>query len=404
MKAARSPLVKLTIRLANILAASSLSGGCVVEDRNFDEKFAKERAEAEDGDDTTTDQESDTTTAGVEATLCNKYCDEIMVVCVEDNAVFATKQACLSACALLEESATNDASANSNTIECRYKELQDAKEEAEFHCPRAAIASQVCGAPCETYCQMHPLVCGDIPTEVKLEQAECERRCAAVPKTPSFSLQDNYRDDSIQCRLIHLVSATQADAETHCPHARIATPEVCGEMQAVNCKNYCKTLSAACTGEFSQFTSDETCERTCMALPAGTTLDRDVNTVGCRHYHAYASLGAPELHCSHAGPTTDGHCGDPPTANCENYCVLAKAACPDQFEARFETTVGCMDQCMQLPGAAPDSEYPPVESETSDAGAGQVLQRHIQAATQVLGKETSATCDAVFPSKSLLEL
>src|SRR5690606_33817780 len=188
-------------------------------------------------------------------------------------------------------------------------------------------------------------------------------RCAGIPKTAAFSLKGNYRDDSIQCRLLHLVNASVSAtaANNHCPHARIASPLACGDEQEVSCKHYCATLAVACTGELTQYNSTETCEKTCMALPPGQFRDQMGETVACRHYHAYASLAVPEVHCTHAGPITDGHCGSPETSNCENYCTLARAACEAEFDDGYETTQACVETCLPVPGAAPDSNYAPVD-------------------------------------------
>lgn len=384
-----------SLRVWLVVSAGMSALACVVEDRNFDKEFAK-RFQSDDSDDSAPNDKDDggqVNPGAGNSALCTKYCTEIEAVCTGDNAMYPSEESCLANCAQLEEAPPKGESATgTNTVLCRYEELQEAKEEARFHCPRAGLASQACGTPCQTYCRIHAEVC-DLPTELQLEQLECERRCAGIPSTQTFSLTANYDDDSIQCRLIHLATAATGLAEVHCPHARIASPLVCGDSKPVSCKNYCTTLSVACTGEFTQYTSQKTCERTCMALPQGEMLDRDTDSVGCRHYHAYASLGSPEFHCSHAGPTTDGHCGEPETSNCENYCVLANAACEDEFSAAYKNTAGCMSACMPLPGSAPDSEYPP---SSSDAGEIQVVQRLILAATKVLGEEKGASCDDVF--------
>jgi hypothetical protein len=379
-----------TLRAVCLAATAYVAHACVLEDRNFDEDFAKERAADDDSDKNQTD---DVVPNG--NTLCDKYCREIMLACTGDNQIFPDDETCLSACKTLpERPPAGESVEGTNTVACRYQEVQDAKKEPPFYCSRAAIASEVCGDPCETYCVMQPKVCGEQPSAVVLEQEQCQRQCAGIPKTQTFSLTDNYSDDSIQCRLIHLVTASAKDPDIHCAHAKIDSPQVCGDNQPVSCENYCHTVSVACTGELQQYPSREVCEATCNALPAGTMKDRAAETVGCRIYHAYVALDKPRDHCSHAGPTTDGHCGSPGNSNCFNYCTLANAACGEQYAAVYGDIEECIDACLPLPGSAVDSEYPPVES--ADGGSKQVVQRLIRAATEVIAKRPQATCDDVF--------
>ncbi len=369
----------------------------MVEDRNFDPRLAQ----SDDTEESDASDESEP--VNTDSALCKKYCDEALAVCTGEYELFKTKGSCLSVCALLDEGPADLKEApNTNTVACRYVALQGAKLEVD-ECQGAAVASQICGTPCQTYCKIQPDVCGDVPTEIKLEQDDCEHQCEGVPMTPSFSMVDNYTDDSIQCRLIHLVTAAAGTEFTtqHCPHARLASPLKCGEGNDINCQNYCQTVTAACTGDLTQFTSQEACEQTCLALPPGKMGESTGNTLACRHYHAYSALSDPEKHCSHAGPITDGHCGGPDTENCESYCVLAEKACATEFTDKYESPADCIETCTPLPGSTYDSKYPPLQS---DAGDTQVVQRFIQAATKVLGQEPGATCDDVFEADSLLGL
>src|SRR5262249_33867139 len=64
----------------------------------------------------------------------------------------------------------------------------------------------------------------------------------------------------------------------------------------------------------------------------------------------------PNLHCTHAGPTGDGHCG---ASNCESYCELAGHACPAAFAEQFGSDAAaqtkCQESCGSLEGAKVDT-------------------------------------------------
>ena len=72
----------------------------------------------------------------------------------------------------------------------------------------------------------------------------------------------------------------------------------------------CRVIGVACTGEFSEYASDEECLATCATLEPGSFEDTASDTIGCRLYHAYNALCVPDPHCSHAGPSGGGKCVD----------------------------------------------------------------------------------------------
>jgi hypothetical protein len=113
----------------------------------------------------------------------------------------------------------------------------------------------------------------------------------------------------------------------------------------------------------------------CQTLPPGLNGDREENTMGCRRWHVFNALHDPSsTHCSHTSPTGDGHCGiDAPdkTGNCVAYCILAKAACPLQFAAKYASETACQVECSSQPdsfGAKHDSKY-----KVSNAQAGNTV-------------------------------
>mgnify|MGYP006174003235 CR=1 FL=1 len=137
---------------------------------------------------------------------------------------------------------------------------------------------------------------------------------------------------------------------------RVAADDL--EGAEVPCDVYCDLVMVACTEEFQVYEDRAQCMSVCAVLPPGGAGDETGNTVACRRYHSYNSMAAPSAHCAHAGPDGDGHCG---TENCTAYCLIAEAACPGQFSEEFPATGdagsqgSCMEECMELEGAAVDT-------------------------------------------------
>lgn len=100
-----------------------------------------------------------------------------------------------------------------------------------------------------------------------------------------------------------------------------------GTTQTATCEEYCTTVMANCTGDNTQYGSNQECLDYCNNVAAweqGNDGATDGNSIACRTYHAGApAQGAPALHCPHAGPTGGGVCG----TWCENYCHLAMKNC-----------------------------------------------------------------------------
>jgi hypothetical protein len=105
------------------------------------------------------------------------------------------------------------------------------------------------------------------------------------------------------------------------------------------CTTYCDTIATNCTDANDQWGETEPgmCEAVCATWEAGMTGDDTGNTVGCHQYHAEAAGDGADMHCSHAGPTGDGFCGD----LCENFCELALAVC----DGTFADEATCLTEC-----------------------------------------------------------
>lgn len=106
---------------------------------------------------------------------------------------------------------------------------------------------------------------------------------------------------------------------------------------ASGCAGYCDTIEANCAGEFSQYGSREMCEATCATFAPGVEGDMMGNSLACRTYHAGAAAMANDVHCGHAGPGGDTACG----ANCEGFCSIAAAACPDAWPDLAACAMAC---------------------------------------------------------------
>jgi hypothetical protein len=224
--------------------------------------------------------------------------------------------------------------------------------EPASHCPAASPGGgDVCGNNCESYCALMGEFCPDDLVD------NCEEKCAALYDDGTFDVKKHHDGDYMQCRLVHVSSAAVAP-ETHCWHSTI-TPGIdspCADLAGTTprCADYCRLVTTACQGDRAVYESEAQCLAVCAALDVGDAIHRVEDTVGCRRYHSYSSLEAPDPHCSHAGPGGDGHCGK---TNCPAYCRLLESVCSTEFAATFGTPADCETACAAIPGSAADSGY-----------------------------------------------
>lgn len=129
------------------------------------------------------------------------------------------------------------------------------------------------------------------------------------------------------------------------------------------CTEYCDTVMAGCPDcEATQpgcpayvYATRDMCLGVChqleLAGKTGDPSDQTGNTIYCRKYQAEQAKSTHEFAtCQAAGPGGDGVCG----TNCEDYCVLMKATCPDQFTSPNYPFFGsslsiCVANCAGLP-------------------------------------------------------
>jgi hypothetical protein len=321
---------------------------------------------------------------------CQQYCDVVLRACTGQNAVYSTMATCLGVCAHLAPGDPLEPS-HDNTVACRKRqaELAESTSEPSVYCPQAGPGGAgTCGTNCASYCALLQVTCPSNYAELP----HCEQECATLRDTGEFDVVGDHEGDSLQCRLVHVSSAT-VDPTTHCPHTQLhpTAPCVDDQMAAPDCANFCRFNLLACTGESAAYESEQQCLAVCGALPPGTNADHSQNTMGCRQWHTYNSLLDPESHCAHTAPGGDGHCGsDQPdkTGNCEAYCILLARACAGDFAAAYPSQAECQKACSSQPaefGAERDSKY-----KISAAQSGNTLQCRLLHASRALG--SAAEC------------
>ena len=290
---------------------------------------------------------------------CKDYCKDITDTCVDENAQYASEDACLDVCALIPE---GGAEPDRFSIECRNMQVQSAMigEKSDACFGAGPGGAKACGSDCESYCQLFTNACSDMFQT----PARCADACQGLAKGTWTVIEA--KGDTLACRLYH-VSAAAGDPATHCQHARLAPPTTpCADdpMGVPDCNTYCNFLLATCNAttddqgvDVSVYESMADCLATCRALPQGLNKDIDGDSVGCRHYHTYNAIGDWRSHCPHAGPAGDGHCG----SNCEAYCHIAASSCESDFVAAYgsgtEAEAACEADCETFDGAAKDSGY-----------------------------------------------
>src|SRR5882672_7390333 len=137
-----------------------------------------------------------------------------------------------------------------------------------------------CGALCDTYCAVFPLVCGAFcnkhPDNCTGMDADCQRRCIGLHvkgATQDLSGGPYNKDefssgDSLQCRIRYLVDAVSTP-DPYCGYAAFNPTGKCSDPdeQLPRCEDFCKlTVSAACVDALSVYESDTQCRAVCGAM------------------------------------------------------------------------------------------------------------------------------------------
>ncbi|MET0386541.1 MAG: hypothetical protein ABW321_11310 [Polyangiales bacterium] len=328
---------------------------------------------------------------------CQGYCDDVLQHCTAESVQAYrnnSEEDCMAVCTHLPIGEQSGAT-EGNSVSCRasYAAKANGAERDLMNCPAAApggggpSANPACGTNCEAYCQLFGEVCNDGETPDK-----CVQQCGGLRDLGEFQAERDYTqaNDTIQCRIAHVtaaahskVAASEASSEAdrtaeknlqtlHCGHAEIKPKRLANDGEPcdlppntpVRCEDYCKLVMVACV-DFPVYASATECMNVCerglltevdrTGLPKNT-VDSSENTVTCRRWHAYFSLGTPEEHCSHAGPGGGGHCGIEP---CDVYCSLLQRGCRDRFTSVYgDDAAMCSAECRdKLTGGQREQPY-----------------------------------------------
>ena len=321
---------------------------------------------------------------------CEAYCDDIMSACSGANAMYPSRDACICVCGKLPDGEA----ALANSLQCRAAQAKLAVETGEpvTYCAAAGpYGAGTCGSTCKGYCSLLTAVCPGQLDNIK----DCEASCQALSNANGYDLASLATGDTLECRVAAAVRATLDPTE--CANAAILPRDSsCQDplTQPLNCDDYCRVTMVACQGNVAVYDDEAECKAVCAALETGTVGDTTENTAGCRLYHAYNAVADPAVHCNHAGPGGDGHCGQDSGAsfgNCVSYCRLAKAACPADFDTAFTDDAACLTECASIDGHTADSKY----AIASPTASGATVQCRLLHASRALAGDATE-CAAVF--------
>lgn len=325
---------------------------------------------------------------------CITYCDEVMKNCPVRSQFqqYISRATCISTCNALEPGDVG--SSSGNNVECRLRQARAAANSQGEFCGAAGPGGNgECGTNCEAWCTLLESEC---PAQYSVLN-DCLESCASIPSAGNVSFSTSYPSaPNLQCRLYHLGAV--ADGAEHCNHVGYRPTAFCvPDPEGVpSCDEVCSTLAANCREEddstdYRVYETNAECRRACEVFEKGFYKDLVENTAGCRLYHAGASATSPAIHCKHAGPTGDGHCGitEPGrTGNCQSYCLLFQAGCENEFAAEYTDLVDCEESCSEDwddHGAANESGY-----QVSTARDSDTVQCHTYYAVKaVAGDETA---------------
>jgi hypothetical protein len=169
----------------------------------------------------------------VEDPTCAAYCDLVTANCIESNAQYADKAACLAYCGTSAKLPVGAAGATEgNSIGCRtHHAVAAGGAEGDMkatNCLKAGpTGGAACGGYCDNYCY---LVLANCTGEQKIfEDGEaCATACAELPADGNAT---DTAGNSVQCRLNHAATAGSntegGSAATNCPHAAVDGGGVC---------------------------------------------------------------------------------------------------------------------------------------------------------------------------------
>ncbi|HEX6241016.1 MAG TPA: hypothetical protein VFZ61_08985, partial [Polyangiales bacterium] len=267
---------------------------------------------------------------------CDEYCSLLGEGCTTETSGVLAYRAdyCKTLCLKLPKAAVATDNKAGHSFECRLDQARSASllkgdpGEGAANCKRAGAGGDgTCGSNCEAYCQLFKDICSETPTKPR---ENCLEECSKLRDDDSTDADFSFSNsiDTVQCRLTHLGAASLAAPNDHCEHAAIYLDKYGPCMSATpRCEDYCAFTMNVCNDEgeedLRQYVNLQECLNTCnkgytTSLPPvdGQSQDKDQDTTACRRYHVYNAMLIDKVHCNHAGPGGDGHCGP----ICTNYC------------------------------------------------------------------------------------
>jgi hypothetical protein len=131
-------------------------------------------------------------------------------------------------------------------------------------------------------------------------------------------------------------------------------------VDPLTCDNYCAVMMQNCTGTHMEYLSNDVCLTMCGYMTQGQFYPPEqepdnVDSLGCRLWHAHSAAAHPEVHCRHAGPLGADLCGGP----CQPFCSLDWHFCTDDHGVSVYDgqVTGCESVCLSMgDGGLPDME------------------------------------------------
>jgi hypothetical protein len=366
---------------------------------------------------------------------CPDYCKNSLQYCTADTGLdgYGVMEECIAVCNKLPPGKPGDQTGNSVACRANHASKAGGIESRASECPAASpgggspdAMGNKCGSNCEGYCSVYTKVCPD--SDVAPE--DCMRFCEALPDRGAYSAKTDYGvpTDTLQCRIAHLTAAATAkqdknesDRKLHCGlppswgHSAIRPPldgagPFCDLIPFTRqCPDFCKLVISTCGQSFPVYDDEAQCEALCNGYELGTSSgDASNDTLACRRWHAYTALtlDLPRFHCSHAGPTGDGHCG---SDKCESFCNLYKRTCDSQFKSDYGDKLdNCKADCQKLNGAGPTADdaagYNLLDTEQINSNTYQCRthQAALAAAAAAAKQDTKSMCMLASPKSTCM--
>jgi len=200
---------------------------------------------------------------------------------------------------------------------------------------------------CTTYCNTFFSHCNTSIVGISWYSsvAECMQICAAFPVG---NLNDT-SGNTLGCRQYHAGAPAVLNATLHCPHASPTGGLVCGDY----CDAYCSIGLYRCSAasgwplmESGLFNDQTDCHNICNTayVVGDINSQASANTLGCRLYHAQASIFTGDLtHCSHASASGNGICTSD-ASFCTNYCQINQQTCSGA-NSQYASESACLSYC-----------------------------------------------------------